>query len=49
MFYAVNGQSGYYRGLDYRYVDTMCAYTYLADLNLGIVVKPGSPLAQIMH
>eukprot|EP00667_Euglena_gracilis_P001905 EG_transcript_1905 len=43
---AVNGGSGYYEGLDYRWVETMGAYTYLPALDLGIVVKVDKQEAQ---
>eukprot|EP00668_Euglena_longa_P038145 GGOE01049129.1.p1 GENE.GGOE01049129.1~~GGOE01049129.1.p1 ORF type:complete len:1162 (-),score=412.06 GGOE01049129.1:1427-4474(-) len=46
MFLAINGDTGFYQGPDYRWVDTMCAYTYLANLNLGIVVKMDTSEAQ---
>eukprot|EP00668_Euglena_longa_P038024 GGOE01048988.1.p1 GENE.GGOE01048988.1~~GGOE01048988.1.p1 ORF type:complete len:1158 (-),score=417.85 GGOE01048988.1:674-3682(-) len=36
---AVNGQSGYMEILDYRWVSCISAYTYLANLELGIMVK----------
>eukprot|EP00668_Euglena_longa_P037825 GGOE01048731.1.p1 GENE.GGOE01048731.1~~GGOE01048731.1.p1 ORF type:complete len:1179 (-),score=398.21 GGOE01048731.1:1036-4452(-) len=36
---ASNGQSGYMQALDYRWVECISAYTYLSNLDLGIVVK----------
>lgn len=45
---AVNGETGHMTTLDYRWVDCLSAYTYLADLDLGIVMKPG-PLEARLH
>eukprot|EP00668_Euglena_longa_P028130 GGOE01035248.1.p1 GENE.GGOE01035248.1~~GGOE01035248.1.p1 ORF type:complete len:1167 (-),score=397.27 GGOE01035248.1:1046-4081(-) len=39
MLNAVNGLSGYLQILDYRWVNCISAYTYLANLDLGIMVK----------
>eukprot|EP00668_Euglena_longa_P027006 GGOE01033798.1.p1 GENE.GGOE01033798.1~~GGOE01033798.1.p1 ORF type:complete len:1151 (-),score=392.90 GGOE01033798.1:281-3733(-) len=43
---AVNGLSGYYDGMDYRWVECLSAYTYLANLDLGIIVKIDKSEAQ---
>eukprot|EP00667_Euglena_gracilis_P001676 EG_transcript_1677 len=43
---ASNHRSGYFYTIDYRYVDVISAYTYLANLDLGIVVKIDKSEAQ---
>lgn len=42
MVAAVNGGSGYARGLDYRSEDVMGAYTYIPSLDIGVVMQVGA-------